>query len=79
MKAAEAVRQRVSGSRILQSIVGKPTARVIANLSFARSGARVSYATSISIADMRAIMAVAAQQLDAYFAARMPVTPVTPP
>jgi hypothetical protein len=43
---------------------------VIANLSFARSGPRVSYATSISIADMRAIMAVAAQQLDVYFAAR---------
>lgn len=70
--AAEAARQRITDSRLLQAAVGKPAARVIANLSFARSGPRVSYATSISIADMRAIMAVAAQQLDAYFAARMP-------
>jgi hypothetical protein len=70
--AAEAVRQRIGDSRFLQSLVGKPAARVIANLSFAQSGARVSYTTSISIADMRAIMAVAAQQLDTYFAARMP-------
>jgi hypothetical protein len=68
--AAESARQRIADSRLLQSLVGKPAARVITNLSFARSGPRVSYATSISIADMRAIMAVAAQQLDAYFAAR---------
>jgi hypothetical protein len=70
--AAEAARQRIADSRLLQAAVGKPAARVITNLSFARSGPRVSYATSISIADMRAIMAVAAQQLDAYFGARMP-------
>ncbi len=70
--AAEAARQRITDSRLLQAAVGKPASRVIANLSFAQSGPRVSYATSISIADMRAIMAVAAQQLDAYFGARMP-------
>jgi hypothetical protein len=70
--AAEAARQRITDSRLLQAAVGKPAARVIANLSFAQSGPRVSYATSISIADMRAIMAVAAQQVDAYFGARMP-------
>jgi hypothetical protein len=68
--AAEAVRQRIGDSRILQAAIGKPAARVIANLSFARAGPRVSYATSIAIADMRAILAVAAQQLDAYFAGR---------
>jgi hypothetical protein len=70
--AAEFARQRIADSRLLQAAVGKPAARVITNLSFARSGPRVSYATSISIADMRAILAVAAQQLDAYFAARRP-------
>lgn len=70
--AAEAARQRIADSRLLQAAVGKPAARVITNLSFARSGPRVSYATSISIADMRAILAVAAQQVDAYFGVRMP-------
>jgi hypothetical protein len=66
--AAEAARQRIIDSRLLQAAVGAPAAHVIKNLSFARAGPRVSYATSISIADMRAIMAVAAQQLDTYFA-----------
>jgi len=65
--AAEGARQRIADSRLLQAAIGKPAARVIANLSFARTGPRVSYATSISIADMRAIMAVGAQQLDSYF------------
>jgi hypothetical protein len=40
---------------------------VIAALAFARNGPRVSYATSISIADARAILAFAAQQIDDYF------------
>jgi hypothetical protein len=39
----------------------------VKNLSFSRAGGRVSYATSISISDARAILAAAAQQLDAYF------------
>jgi hypothetical protein len=56
----------------LQLALGKPIARVVANLSFARTGPRVSYTTSISIADARAILAVAAQQLDAYFLAPSP-------
>ena len=73
--AAETVRQRIADSRILQIALGKPAARAIKNLSFARTGGRVSYATSISIADMRAIMAVASTQLDSYFAARMPGGP----
>ena len=73
--AAEAARQRITDSRLLQAAVGKPASRVIANLSFARTGPRVSYATSISIADMRAILAVAAQQVDAYFATRMQPPP----
>jgi hypothetical protein len=70
--AAEAAKQRVADSRALQLALGKPIARVVANLSFARTGPRVSYTTSISIADARAILAVAAQQLDAYFLAPSP-------
>jgi hypothetical protein len=40
---------------------------VFATLALARAGARVSYATSISIADARAILAATAQQIDHYF------------
>ena len=63
----ESAKQRVADSRALQMVMGKPLARVIANLSFARTGGRVSYATSISIADARAILAMTAQQLDQYY------------
>jgi len=66
--AVETAKQRVADSRALQLAMGKPVARVIANLRFARTGPRVSYSTSISIADARLILAVAAQQLDTYFA-----------
>ena len=65
--AAESAKQRIADSRALQLAMGKPVARVIANLRFARTGPRVSYTTSISIADARQILAVAAQQLDSYF------------
>ena len=37
-------------------VIGKPIVRVIGNLAFARNGPRVSYATSISIADARALL-----------------------
>jgi hypothetical protein len=59
--------QRIADSRTIQLVIGKSIAHVIANLAFARTGPRVSYATSISIADARAILAAAAQQLDHYF------------
>ncbi len=65
--AAETVRDRVGDSTAIQLVIGKPLARVVKNLSFARTGGRVSYATSVSIADARAILAVTAQQLDGYF------------
>jgi hypothetical protein len=61
------VQQRIAGSRVIQLMIGKPIAHVIANLAFARNGLRVSYATSVSIADTRAILAAMAQQLDRYF------------
>jgi hypothetical protein len=65
--AVETARERVGDSTAIQMVIGKPLARVIANLSFARTGGRVSYATSISIADARAILAATAQQLDSYY------------
>ena len=61
------VQQRINDSRTIQLVIGKPIAHVIANLAFARNGLRVSYATSISIADARAILAAVALQLDQYF------------
>jgi hypothetical protein len=65
--SVQRVQQRIADSRAIQLVIGKPIARVIANLAFARNGVRVSYATSVSIADARAILAAAAQQLDTYY------------
>lgn len=60
---------RVTDSRILSAVLKKQhVLNAITGLSLARSGARVSYATSVSIADARELLAVAAQTLDAYFA-----------
>jgi hypothetical protein len=61
------VQQLLSGSLVLQRIVGKPAVHVVASLAFARAGPRVSYATSVSIADARGLLAAAAQQIDQYF------------
>lgn len=66
---AESAKQRVEDSRALQMVMGKPLARVIKNLSFKRTGGAVSYATSISIADARAILDATGQQLDSYYGA----------
>jgi len=65
--AVKTAQQRIADSSVLQLAIGKAVARVIANLSFARTGPRVSYTTSISIADTRSLMIVAAQQLDAFY------------
>ena len=65
--SVQQLQQRIADSRAIQLVIGKPIAHVIANLAFARTGPRVSYATSISIADARALLAAAAQQLDQYF------------
>jgi hypothetical protein len=40
---------------------------LVSGLSIARTGARISYATSISISDARAILTTAAQMLGGYF------------
>ncbi|MGE3456634.1 MAG: hypothetical protein AB7O24_16100, partial [Kofleriaceae bacterium] len=70
VRVAEAARQQVVDSSMMQRLIGKQVTRVIKNLSFARTGGRVSYATSVSIADARAILAVIAQYLDGYYGNR---------
>jgi hypothetical protein len=78
---ADGVKERVADSRAIQMVLGKQLVRVVANLSFARSGGRVSYATSVSIADARAILIALAQQLDGYFGVPPPTirpVPKTP-
>lgn len=70
VKTALSVKQRIADSTALQLAVGKPVARIVANLSFATGGERVSYSTSVSISDMQALMAVAAQLLDVRFAGK---------
>jgi hypothetical protein len=56
--------QRLLGSRILAGLLAKQhVLDVIKNLSLARTGARVSYATSISIVDARLVLTAAADAL----------------
>jgi hypothetical protein len=67
------VQGRVIGAAgVYERLLGKAPINAIRNFKFARTGARVSYTTSMSIADMRALMAVAALQLDGYYAAPPP-------
>lgn len=69
VQTAEDVKTRITDSTILSGLLKKQHAlNALTGLSLARSGARVSYATSISIADARALLEVASQTLDAYFA-----------
>jgi hypothetical protein len=67
LTAITAVKERIADSRALQMVIGKPVVHLLDNLSFAKNGVRLSYATSLSIADARALLDVAAQQLEAYF------------
>ncbi|HMG23624.1 MAG TPA: hypothetical protein VK607_19955, partial [Kofleriaceae bacterium] len=69
LASVQQMQKRIGESRAIQLVIGVPIAHVIASLAFARNGVRVSYASAISIADARAILAAAAQQIDQYFAA----------
>jgi hypothetical protein len=70
VQTVQDVQTRITDSRILSGLLKKQHAlNAITGLSLARAGSRVSYATSISIADARALLAAAAQTLDAYFSA----------
>jgi hypothetical protein len=63
------VKQNIVDSHILSNLLKRQHAlNLVTNLSISRTGARVSYSTSLSIADMRALLAAAAVQLEAYFA-----------
>ncbi len=63
------VQTRITDSRILSGLLKKQhLLNAVTGLSLARSGARVSYGTSVSIADARALLVMMAQTLDAYFA-----------
>lgn len=68
IETVKKLQRRVADSRAIQLVIGKPIAHVVASLAFAQTGPRVSYATSMSIADARALLAFAAAQVDAYFA-----------
>ena len=70
------VQQRIVDSRILSGLLKRQHAlNVVTGLSVSRTDARVSYATSMSIADARAIMAAAAATLDNYFGSQRPPPP----
>jgi hypothetical protein len=70
VQTVQDVQTRITDSRFLSGLLKKQHAlNAITGLSLARAGARVSYATSVSIADARALLAAAAQTLDAYFTA----------
>jgi hypothetical protein len=66
--ALEAARQRVVDSHVLSALLRRQhVLDIVKGLSLSRTEARVSYGTSISIADARALMAAAAVTLDQYF------------
>ena len=62
------VKTRITDSHIISAVLRKQhVLNIVSGLSLARTGARISYATSISISDARAILAAAAQTLGGYF------------
>ncbi|HUJ58903.1 MAG TPA: hypothetical protein VLX92_10435 [Kofleriaceae bacterium] len=66
--AVHQVQQRIADSHILRALLrSQHVLDAVTGLSFAQSGARVSYATSASIADARAVLAAAAAMLEQYF------------
>jgi hypothetical protein len=63
-----AVQERIGDSHALSMLLERQHAlNLVVGLSLARTGARVSYATSLSIADARVLLAAAAVTLDQYF------------
>jgi hypothetical protein len=60
--------QRITDSHVLSALLRRQhVLNVVAGLSLQRTGARVSYATSLSISDARAVLAAAALTLGEYF------------
>jgi hypothetical protein len=62
------LKTRITDSHLLSALLRKQhVLNIVSGLSLARTGARISYATSISISDARAILSAAAQTLGGYF------------
>jgi hypothetical protein len=69
-----AARKRLADSLVLGALLRRQHVFNLATgLSLARAGVRVSYATSISIADARALLAAIAAEVDQYFRQREPI------
>jgi hypothetical protein len=67
-QSLESVRQRVIDTKVLSEPLRRQhLLNALTGLSVQRAGVRVSYATSISIADARALLAAAATTLDQYY------------
>jgi hypothetical protein len=65
------VHDQVMDSALLQAVMRRTSAlNLVKGLSVVRTGRRVSYATSLSIADGRALMAAAAQMVADYYGGR---------
>ncbi len=66
--ALEGARQRVVDSHVMSALLRREhLLDIVKGMSLSRTGARVSYATSLSIADARMLLAAAAVMLDQYF------------
>jgi hypothetical protein len=68
VQAVQQAQQRIADSRMLSMVLRtQHVYHAIIGLSLSRTGDRVSYATSASIADARAVLAAIAATLDQYF------------
>jgi hypothetical protein len=66
-----ALQQQVTSSTLLRLFLGRGKAfHAVANLQVARAGDRLSYSTSLSIADARGLLAFVAQTVAEYFKAQ---------
>ena len=62
------LKTRITDSHILSAVLKHQHAlNIVTGLSLTRSGTRISYATSISVSDARALLAAAALTLSSYF------------
>jgi hypothetical protein len=67
-KAVGDVKQRIGDSHLLSALLRRQhVLDVVKGLDIARAGDRISYATSISVADARAVLAAAASTVTEYF------------
>jgi hypothetical protein len=68
VRVAQQAQQRIADSLVLSAVLrSQHVLNAIAGLSLTRTGDRVSYATSVSIADARAVLAAAAATLELSF------------